>query len=80
MSAVAKPAKKPPLFSADVIRKAIPTKKQMQIVFDLAVECSSASHHFEHDDDGEVIGKDPEIVEAINTVGRYYKLRGRVER
>jgi hypothetical protein len=52
---------------------------QLQCVYELAVEMSHCSSYAELDDDGHYVGRDPDILEALNAVRKTFRLKGEVE-
>jgi len=57
-------------------RKRRTPRQALQVVYDLACEMSHSSSYAEIDDDGDVFGTDPEILEALKVVRGYFRLRG----
>jgi hypothetical protein len=55
-------------------------RKQLQLIYDLACEMSHSNSYFEMDDDNEVIGRRQDIIDALNTVRKLFRPKGKVER
>lgn len=51
----------------------------MQIVYDLACEMSHSSGYFERDEYGNELGRDREILDALNWVRKSFGLKGNKE-
>ena len=52
---------------------------EMQIVYDLACEMSHSSGYFERDEYGNELGRDREILDALNWVRKSFGLKGNKE-
>ncbi len=54
-------------------------KKQLQQVYDMACEMSYSTSYGVETQEGEFAGRDPKIVETLNIVRKFFKLKGGIE-
>jgi hypothetical protein len=52
-------------------------RKALQQVYDMACEMSRCNAYAEVDSNNEVVGVDPEVLAALDTVKRHFSLRGK---
>lgn len=56
------------------------SRVQLQLIYDMACEMSYSNSYAEVTEAGDVLGRDPNVTDALNAVRKFFRLKGSLER
>lgn len=57
-------------------KRIVPTKKQLQAIYDLAADMTGCTSYMVHDEEtGEILGRDSKLIKALEMFADYHGLK-----